>query len=326
MSIPVFPFLRCLAFSLLLLPGGTSVAAGAPALAVSIPPLRPLAEALAGPEIRVTVILPHGESPANYQPSPRAIAAWSGARLLYRVGVPFEDALMRRIADFAPGTEVVDLREGMPLRTFADNVGDGMTAANGWADRITIIDGRPAVRHGDHYHYVDAPDPHLWMDPVAMRLMTARMAATMSAAWPEYDELFAARAAELTAALDELHTAVERQLRPYAGRAFFVFHPAYGYFAARYDLRQIALEADGKVPSARQLADFVDQAQALGVDRVFVQPQFDQSYARRLADAIGGTVVVADPLRTDYLDFVRAFTQQLIASWEPLPASPEPVP
>jgi zinc transport system substrate-binding protein len=80
-----------------------------------------------------------------------------------------------------------------------------------------------------------------------------------------------------------------------------VYHPAFGYFADAYGLKQVPVEVEGKEPSARQLAAFIERAKAAGAKVIFVQPQFSTKSAEAVARSIGGAVVPMDPLATDYL-------------------------
>ena len=48
--------------------------------------------------------------------------------------------------------------------------------------------------------------------------------------------MFESNADALIADLHELDAAIRAQLAPYAGRAFFINHPALGHFAERYGL------------------------------------------------------------------------------------------
>ena len=103
-----------------------------------------------------------------------------------------------------------------------------------------------------------------------------------------------------------MHARIAAALEPYRGQRFYVFHPAFGYFADAYGLRQEAVEAGGKVAHARSnFAALIQKAREDGVKIIFVQPQFDQRTAETVAEAIGGRVVPIDPLAKDVLAELR---------------------
>ncbi|MAS95559.1 MAG: hypothetical protein CMO55_20350 [Verrucomicrobiales bacterium] len=96
-----------------------------------------------------------------------------------------------------------------------------------------------------------------------------------------------------------------KTLAPLRGEAFYVYHGAFGYFADAYGLKQIPVEINGRSPEPKRLTALIKQAQSDEVKVIFVQPQFDQTSARSLADSIGGSVVSIDPLAKDPVQNLR---------------------
>ena len=90
-----------------------------------------------------------------------------------------------------------------------------------------------------------------------------------------------------------------------------VYHPSWGYFARDYGLEQLAVEADGKEPTIQGLAELVRRARELGVDAIFVEPQFAGRSARTIAAEIDARVISLDPLPRHYADQLRRFVAQL---------------
>jgi len=180
------------------------------------------------------------------------------------------------------GLTVVDLRQGITLRRM-DEIGEESHEDAG----------------GGQGHHGGA-DPHVWMSPLNAAVMARTISAALSATDPAGQAAYAANCSTLTATLDSLHAQLAAALRPYAGRAFYVFHPSFGYFADTYGLRQVPVEIGGKELSARQLARLIDRARADSARVVFVQPQFSDRSARALAEQMHGTVVAIDALAEDY--------------------------
>ena len=90
-------------------------------------------------------------------------------------------------------------------------------------------------------------------------------------------------------------------------------HPALGYFARDFGLHQLAVEHNGKEPSAEHLQQLIHQARTAGVKVVFVQEEHAGRAARRLAEAIGARVVSIAPLSAEWdkqlLHIARALAQ-----------------
>ena len=80
-----------------------------------------------------------------------------------------------------------------------------------------------------------------------------------------------------------LDAQLRQALKPFRGQTFYVFHPAFGYFADAYHLQQKSVETEGKSPTPRQLLALIKQARAEGVKIIFLQPQFDVHAAEAVA-------------------------------------------
>jgi zinc transport system substrate-binding protein len=140
------------------------------------------------------------------------------------------------------------------------------------------------------------------------------------------DKLIAEQGATIERLMAELAAAraeVAATLAPYRGREFCVFHPAFGYFAAAFGLRQTAVQRGGREPSARELAALIDGARADGVRAVFVQPQYAPRSARTVADAIGARLVPLDDLARDYPANLRRMAAALAAAFAAADAARE---
>jgi zinc transport system substrate-binding protein len=84
-----------------------------------------------------------------------------------------------------------------------------------------------------------------------------------------------------------------------------VFHPAWGYFARAYGLKQVPIEIEGKEPKPAQLKKLIDHAREHQIKVVFVQPQFSSKSAKQVAKEIGGQVAFVDPLALNWAENLR---------------------
>jgi len=253
---------------------------------VSIPPQACIVERIGGDRVDVHVLVQPGQNPHNYDPTPRQMADLARARVFFRIGVPFEDVCVAKIAQTLKGLEIVDTRKGIQLR------------------RMVACDDHD--HHHDHDHDAEEGlDPHTWLNPrlVVTQAQTIRDALTRldPAGKAVYEGNCKALCDDLTALDKELAAT----LAPLRDKKLFVFHPAFGYFADAYGMEQVPVEIEGKEPSARQLAQFIRHARTAGVRVIFVQPQFSQRSAKAIASAIDGAVIALDPLATDYFGNMR---------------------
>jgi zinc transport system substrate-binding protein len=272
-------------------PQGASAAAGPLNVFVSILPEAYFVERIGGPYVTVGVLVGPGQSPHTFEPLPRQMVQVSEARLFFAIGWPFEAQILGKITSANPNLKVVDLRRGIALRH--------MTAEEEAADDDRPTTPNPESRmpnaeSGD-------PDPHLWLSPRNAAIMAATMAQALAEADPAHADAFQRNLATVQADLARLDAQLAAALAPLKGKDFFVYHPAFGYFAQAYGLRQVPVEIEGKEPTARQLVRLIDRAKAEGVRVIFVQPQMASRSADRVAEAIGGAAVPMDDLAKDYI-------------------------
>jgi zinc transport system substrate-binding protein len=268
----------------------------------SVLPLKYFVDRVGGQRVAVQVMVGPGRSPATYEPKPKQMAALSRAQLYYRVGVPFESVWMKRIANLNPTMKIVDLRQGLELRPLEQHHHDGE-------------ENHHEVELKDH-EQAEEMDPHLWTDPNLVKQMAERIRVTLTAADPAGAADYLAGAEAFIRDLDDLDRTIRRQLVNVKQRRFLVFHPSWGYFAAAYDLQQIAIEASGKEPGPRALAGIIKQAKDNHISVVFVQQQFSRTTAATIARAIDGRVVAIDPLAEDYLANMRQTAEAFAHSLE----------
>jgi len=240
---------------------------------VSIPPMLEIVGRVGGDRVHAQALLAPGASPHTYEPTPRQVAGLWEADLFLGIGVPFETPLVAKIASLRPDLPVADCSRGIELAPIDD----------------AHLGAHPAERF----------DPHTWLDPVLVKIEAAAVRDELCRLAPADCAELDANLASYRADLEAAHRRIETMLAPYRGRTLLVFHPAYGYFARRYGLEQVAVEIGGKEPTPRQLGLLVEQAKASGASVLFVQPQVRGSTAAAVAEAVGCPLVELDPLAED---------------------------
>jgi zinc transport system substrate-binding protein len=76
-------------------------------------------------------------------------------------------------------------------------------------------------------------------------------------------------------------------------------------------LKQVPIEIEGKDPKPAQLKALIEHAKKKHINVIFVQPQFSSRSAELVAKAIGGQVIVADSLASDWPGNLREVAQKL---------------
>lgn len=243
---------------------------------VSVLPLEYLVEKVGGEHVRVSVMIPPGQSPATFEPTPRKMAELQGARLFFRVGVPAENGWMPRVISNNPQLEVIDVREGIKPRKLAAH----------------------SHEHDDTAAHPGL-DPHVWNSPDTSLRIAATMRDALIRIDPTHQQDYNRNYRHLADMLEQVDATIKSKLENLQQRKFMVFHPSWGYFARHYDLEQIAIEQAGKAPGIRGLAQLMDQAKKLQIRSIIVQPQFSRRDAEAIAQETGAKVVAVDPLAHD---------------------------
>jgi zinc transport system substrate-binding protein len=256
---------------------------------VSIEPVAYFVKRVAGPLVEVNTLVGSGQDPHTFEPTPKLITKLADAQALFKVGFPFEEVLIRKAGSTFRDLKVVDLQQGIKMRPIAEE---------------TKHVGHDSHGHG-HSHDANGLDPHTWLNPLNAKIQAGTIAKTLIQMDPAQSAIYEENLKKFEADLDNTNTELTNSLEPIRGKSFFVFHPAFGYFADAYGLKQVAVEVEGKEPTARQLARLIEKAKAQGVKVIFAEPQFPQKAARTLAESIGGAVVLIDDLSPDYLNNMR---------------------
>jgi zinc transport system substrate-binding protein len=280
---------------------------------VSIAPQKFLLDCIAGDAVSVTVLVKPGSDPHAYEPSPAQVRAASASQIWFTIGVPFEDVWLPRIMDNAPHLRTVSLISDIQRLTTKNEERDHHNHV-----REAEHAHQAAASHGhEHTHTHDGEDPHVWLSPLLIRQMLPVITQTLCRELPDRTAGFQTKAKNLDGTLETLHAELSRSFQPFPTerRVFLTFHPSWRYFALHYDLTELSIEVDGKEPSPKQLQEIMDMAKAHGITTVFVEPQFPKNAARAIAEALGATIVEADPLAEDLIQLYTGMGEKLVQSF-----------
>lgn len=256
---------------------------------VSILPQRWIVQRIGGERVDVQVMVPPGASPHTYEPRPAQMSKLTRTHLYFSIGVPFETVWLPRFSAVNKRMKVVAVDKGIK---------------------------KAPISHGAYESEADGADPlhldpHIWLSPPLIKTMAHTIHDALAASDPAHADHYARRYANLLHELDTLDSHIRRLLADQKGTHFMVFHPSWGYFAQTYGLVQMPIEVEGKEPKPAQLRHLIQEAKSLGIRVVFAQPQFSMRSAEVIAEAIGGRVIVADPLGPDPMQQLLRLAQAI---------------
>lgn len=258
--------------------------AAAPRVVVSIAPVHSLVAGVMAEVAEPQLLIPPGASPHAYSLKPSDARALAEAQLVVWVGEGLEPMLEKPLAALAGSAQVIELAglEGMQL---LDNREGGI-----WGE------GHDAKEHKGHGH--GEVDMHLWLSPVNARRIVSVTAEKLSQLDPENAAHYRSNATAMQQRIDTLETRLRKQLSPFSDQPYIVFHDAYHYFEAAFDLNPagaITVSPD-LPPGAKRISEISQTIRQRKAACVFSEPQFQPRIVNVVLEGSGARHGVLDPL------------------------------
>ena len=235
-----------------------------PVVTVTIEPLRYFVEQIAGDKVSVNTLVPKGSSPETYEPTAQQMVNMSKSVLFVKVGnLGFERTWMEKLNTLTSHITIVDTSEGIEYVRASDR---GIT------------------------------DEHTWMSTKNALVIAHNIYLALTKVDSSSSVYYKERYDSLVASINKLNSTITQQLKSIDNRSFIIYHPALTYFAKDYSLTQLALEEDGREPSAASLAKLITNAKKLGTKLMFVQKEFDNRNREIITIETGVKTVDINPL------------------------------
>lgn len=262
----------------------------------SIPPITYIVQQLGGDKIDAYTLIPEGQSPHTFTPKPSNIKALENAKLYITVDLPFETNVIMRLLQ----------KSNIPI----------CDASAG----ITKIPVATEHEHGEKGHeghvHNETMDPHIWLSPANDLIIAKNIYEKLRELNPPNANYYQANYEAFVKKINQVNSRLEKVMKPFKGRTFYVYHPAFGYFAHAYGLEQEAVECEGKSPSPKHISELITHAKSENVKFIFVQPQFSERSAQIIAEKIGGKVIRLDPLAYNLLENYEKIAKDIGAALE----------
>ncbi len=271
---------------------------------VSIVPQKYFLEKIGGELIQVSIMVKPGTSPATYEPKPDQMVALSKAKIYCAIGVPFERVWLKKISAANPKMLLVHTEKGIEKRPMKAHYHRGKNQKIPKNGRQGRADEQQGIK-----------DPHIWLSPPLVKKQARNVLDALLLVDPRNGTIYETNYRKFIAELDALDAHIRGVFAGTGeGMAFMVFHPAWGYFARTYGLEQIAVEMEGKEPKPADLKRLIRHARERGIKVIFVQPEFSTKSAEAIAKAIGGKVVLANPLALDWANNLKEIASEIKAA------------
>ncbi len=265
-----------------------------PVLAVSVEPQRYLLDKLVGDNFRIITVLPNGENPETFDPSPSKRIAVENADVYFTTGhLIFETNLK-----LSSNEDVLFV-----------NTSDSITPIYG--THTCHNHHRRFLQHANEHVDEREADPHVWVSLRNAGKMSKVMAETLKKLDPENASEYDRRAKALQAQLDSLDKDFTTRLDDAGNPAFMVWHPSLSYFARDYGLEQVAVNSETKEVSVNQLRSAIDEALSDSVNIFFYQNDLDSRQAEALSTGAGCKRVPINTAVYEWVDELKKIVNEL---------------
>lgn len=238
---------------------------------VSIPPQIEFVKAIGQNQVQVTCLLPPGTSDELFEPKPNSLKQLSQAHLYIQIGtLGFEKQYAKTWQSLNPRLVMVNTSKGIPLHE---------------------------------------ADPHVWMSVRYAMQQVELIYQALCKADPTHGAFYEHNKQNYLHKLNALDRALTQSLATHTGKAFLIFHPALGYFARDYGLRQIGVEEEGKSPTPKQLKNILTLAKKEHITLILAEEQSPKELAALVSKHVKGQLVLFNPLSEHYLDSLARLQQ-----------------
>ena len=263
-------------------------------------PLQYLAEKIGGEHVSVTSLTPDGAEPHDLELSPKMVDSLSSAdAVVYLAG--FQSAVDEAIEQQAPKTviDVSSAAELIEVGTDANHPSEDEEEATDEA-QSGETDAHDHDHEGHDHHHDMSADPHFWLDPTRMAKAATLVADKLAEADSAHADVYKANAKALAEELNTLSDTLVTKTSNCKVKTFVTAHTAFGYLADRTGLTQVGISGldPESSPSPARLAEIAQIAKEQGVTTIFTEALIDPKVAQTLADDLGITTAVLDPIES----------------------------
>ena len=161
---------------------------------------------------------------------------------------------------------------------------------------ISILECEHEHSHDhDHGHHHET-DSHIWLSPENAIAMARNICEGLSAAYPQFSQLFAHNLTALVQELSDLQAYGEETLSQLSTRDLITFHDGFSYFADTFDLHilEAVEEESGSEASAQELKHLIGIVQNHNLPAIFTEVNGSCSAADVIGRETGAAVYSLD--------------------------------
>lgn len=276
-------------------------------IVASIFPVADMVQQIGSPYVDVTFIIPAGASPHIFEPKPSQIKQISAAKVFFMIGVGLEIWAEKFMAAARKDLLKVTLSDGVKLIRSYESAHDHDNDHTAPSVRQQTDPGYTAGR-------ADFANPHIWLDPVIVQSMVARMVTVLCSVDGPHADHYRRQGQIYIDRLIKLDREIRLAVSNFTLKKYVAFHAAWDYFAIRYGLEPAGIieTAPGKNPTPKRIQQIIAAIKRHHIRAVFAEPQLNSKVAAVIAQEADVRVLLLDPMgapslkgRGTYLELMR---------------------
>ncbi|MBB5336082.1 metal ABC transporter solute-binding protein, Zn/Mn family [Pectinatus brassicae] len=264
-------------------------------VAVSFSAIKELTKAIGKDHVAISLIIPDGTEPHNFQPTIKNLKALNNAKLFIYNGFGLEDAWLDKVSSAADSNALVKV-----------------DASKGAA---------PILLQGDEAEGKKVNDPHLWLSLNGAELESKNIETALITADPAHKDDYEKNYQEFRQKLEDLKTEYAAKFAKSKRKDFITGHAAFGYLAKDFNLEQKSVSdalLSGE-PSAKKLKELTDYCKANKVTTIFVEDMVSPKVSETLANEVNAKAVKIYTLESlpenmTYIDALKYNLEKIYAS------------
>lgn len=259
--------------------GSNARATGKVRVGVALYPLEEIVRRVGGEHVEIVHITPPGVNSHDVELSAKTLDQLAAADVVLYLGDGFQPRVETALDQLPGAVRTIDMLQI-----------DGLSMP-------------PGSEHSDGEHAHEGADPHVWLDPANMIVMTRLVESVLVneiAGDVAVMQEIASNSNLYVAELSSLDDDVDAGLGVCDASMVVTSHEAFGHLFARLGLDHVSITGldPAEQPSAQVLNDIAAVAREAGVTTVFVDATVSTRFAETIASEIGASVAVLDPVES----------------------------
>lgn len=229
----------------------------------TVAPITSIVENIGGDRIQLEGVVPEGVNSHIFEPQPSLARLMSDADLIITNGLFLEEPTIQ-LAE-------ANKKEDTPIL----RLGDQAISREQWQFDFSFPESQ------------GHPNPHLWPDPTLGLKYAELTQAQLASMDPDNADYYRENLDEFRERIDAMDEAIRASVAtiPPENRRLVTYHDSWAYFALTYGMEVIGAvqPSDFAEPSAREVAELIDQVKGLGLPAVFGSEEFPSDVLETIA-------------------------------------------